>query len=181
MQTEKPNQAAIAIKWALFNFIAAIIITIGTQLIGIDPFGFAKYIGDISLILFICLAQVEYRQQLAGYLTYGEGFTEGLLCSVFSGILIAIFMFAYTDLINPQAWSSHLDAEQADLVKAGITGDQLDNAMAIMRRLGIFAPIAGALVGVPIIGIIISLITAAIFKKERTVQDIERQQNDPAI
>jgi hypothetical protein len=181
METAKPSQAGIAIKWALINVMVSVVVTYVIQFAGSDPFGPAKYIGDISFIVFLCLAQLEYRKQLSGFLTYGQGFIEGLLFSVFTGILLAVFMGLYATILSPDVWQHYIDAQQATYVKQGLSSDQVDTAMNLMRKYGVIFVIAGTLIGVPIVGVIISLITSAIFKKERTIKDIEREAADPAV
>jgi hypothetical protein len=181
MESTKPNQSGVAIKWALINFFAAIIITFVIQFAGGNPLGPVSYLGDIPFIAFLCLSQIEYRKQLSGFMTYGQGFIEGLLFSVFNSILAAIFIALYVSILSPDVWQKYIDTQQAAYVQRGMSSDQIDTAMELLRKYGVLFVTVGALFGGTIVGIIISLITAAIFKKERTLADIENQANDPAV
>jgi hypothetical protein len=181
MDTAKPSQSGVAIKWALINFLTAVVVTYGIQFAGGSPFGPVSYVGDIPFIAFLCLSQIEYRKQLSGFMNYGQGFLEGFLFSLFSAILAAIFVGLYAAILNPDVWQKYVDAQQAAYAQRGMTSDQIDTAMGLLRNYGVLFVIVGSLFGVTIIGTIISLITAAIFKKERTLADIERQANDPAV
>ncbi len=137
--TEKSKQSHIAIKWALFNTITTTIIAFAIRYTGVNPLSPVKYICDIPFIVFLCLSQLDYRKYRLGFMTYGEGVVEGLLYGVFCGILSAIFICIYLGFGNPRALG----------IAAG-------SAVIV---LFIFS----------IIGTIISLITAAIFRKERTI------------
>jgi len=56
--------------------------------------------------------------------------------------------------------------------------------MEITRKYGVLFTAIGTAIGTPIVGAIISLIGAAIFKKERSVLDIEQNSGsftDPAV
>ena len=96
METAKPSQAGVAIKWALINVITAIVITYIFQFLGTDISAPSRYLAYIPFIAFICLSQIEYRSKLTGFITYGQGFVEGLLFGVFSGIMMAVFISPFT-------------------------------------------------------------------------------------
>ena len=181
METAKPSQAGIAIKWALINVITGIVITYVFQFMGTNMSSPVRYLSYIPFIAFLCLSQTEYRDKLSGFMTYGQGFVEGLLYGVFCGIMMAIFIYIYYGILYPQGLDQIIAAQHDKMVAQGLSSDQIDTAAEMTKKYGaIFAAVAILFI-IPIIGIVISLITAAIFKKERTVLDIENQQNDPAV
>jgi len=182
METSKPGQAGIALKWAVICEIISILITVAFQALKVDQNGPAKYINYIPLIIFLVLAQLEYRKQNGGFMRYGEGFVEGLLYGIFTGILGAIFLYIYVSYINPGLLDQAFAAAHQASIDRGATGDQLDQADHITKI--ILSPPVFAVLGLlatVIFAIIIALITSAITKREPTLADIERQQNDPAV
>jgi|SRR6185503_1276016 len=181
METTKPSQAGIAVKWALINVITAIVITYVFQFMGTNINSSIRYLAYIPFIAFLCLAQKEYRDKLSGFMTYGEGFVEGLLYGVFSGIMMAIFMYLYYAVLYPHGIDEMVAAARDKMSAQGQSSDQIDTAAEMTKKYGVIFVVVGALLGTPIIAIIVSLITAAIFKKEPSLRDIENRQNDPAV
>jgi hypothetical protein len=181
MESTKPSQAGIAFKWAAINIITSIIVTYIFQLMGTDVSAPIRYLAYIPFIAFLCLAQIEYRTKLSGFITYGQGFVEGLLYGVFTGIMMAIFIYVYYAILYPQAIDQIVTAAHDKMVAQGTPSDQMDTALDMTRKYGAVFASVGVLFITPIVGIVISLITAAIFKKEPSIQDIENQQNDPAV
>lgn len=173
METTKPSQAALALKWAVINIITAIIITYIFQLMGTDIQASVRYLAYLPFIAFLCLAQIEYRSSLSGFMTYGQGFVEGLLYGVFSGIMMAIFIYVYYAILYPPAIDQIVAAAQAKLAAQNTPSDQQETALEMTRKYGAIFGAVGALFITPIIAIVIALVTAAIFKKDRTVADIE--------
>jgi hypothetical protein len=65
-----------------------------------------------------------------------------------------------------------------------MSSDQVDQAMGIMKKYGALLTAVGSIFAIAIFGIIIALVGAAIFKKERTIQDLEQNSDsftDPAV
>jgi hypothetical protein len=181
METTKPSSSGIAFKWAVINVITSIIITYIFQLMGTGIQAPARYLAYIPFIAFLCLGQKEYRDKLSGFMTYGEGFVEGLLYGVFSGIMMAIFIYVYYSFLYPQAIDQIVAAARDSMVAKGTPSDQMDTALDVTRKYGAIFALVGALFVTPIFAMIIALITAAIFKKEPTIQDIENRQTDPTV
>jgi hypothetical protein len=181
IESAKPNQAGIAVKWAIINVITAIVVTYIFQLLGTDVSAPVRYLAYIPFIAFVCLAQIEYRDKASGFMTYGQGFVEGLLFGVFSGIMLAIFMYLYYAVLYPQGVDQMVAAAHDKMVAQGQSSDAIDTATEMTKKYGAIFASVGGLFGTPIAAIIVSLITAAIFKKEPTIADIESRQNDTTV
>ncbi|SDD94074.1 Protein of unknown function [Mucilaginibacter pineti] len=174
MEEKKASPSQPAIKWALIGLIASIIITYSFQFLNIDPNSSAKYISYILFIAFLCLTQKEYKDQLGDYLTYGEGFMSGFLYSVFAGVLGAIFLYVYLAILSPEQVTKMIALMQANVeANKNISPEQAEQAVSMASKF--MTPTAVAiitLIGSVVMGAIISLITAAIFKKERSPFEI---------
>jgi hypothetical protein len=183
MENVKPTTTKVAFKWSIIYIITSIVITYAFQLLNVDQTSSVKYLGYIPFIAFLFMAQKEYRDQLGGYITFGEGFSSGFMYAVFSGIFLAIFVYLYLAILSPQILEQSLAAQQDKLKEQGnLSAEQIDNAMSIGRKYGaILGSVFGAIFLI-IIGAILSLIGAAIFKKERSIIDIERESSaDPVV
>ena len=173
---EKPSAVKIAIKWTLIYFVTSVIITYLFQFLNVDQSSPAKYLSYIPFIAFLLLAQKEYRDLLGGYLTFGEGFITGLWYGVFAGVLMAVFIYVYLGILSPQILDQSIDASMQKLREQGtMSADQIDNATVMAKKYGALFGAIGILFVLPIFGVIISLIGASIFKKERSPLDMVQE------
>lgn len=180
-QSVKPNATKVATKWALIYTATAIVITYAFEFLNVDATNSAaKYISYIPFIAFLCLTQKEFKEELGGYITYGNAFSAGFRYALFSGLLLAVFTYLYFAFLSPEMWDKVLDATQAEMEAKNQTPEQIDAAMGFMRgKWGSIMIVFGTAVGLAIMGAIISLVTAAIFKKERSAYDIANDAVDP--
>ena len=177
-----PNSTKIATKWALIYTATAIVITYGTELLSLDPNSAVKYLTFLPFIAFLCIAQTEFREELGGYITYGNAFSAGFRYALFSGLLIGIFTYLYFAYLSPAMWEKVLEATQTGMEEKDTPSEQIDKTMEFMRSSwGMIMGAFSSAVMYAIMGAIISLITAAIFKKERSPYDIAMSAEDPTI
>jgi ABC-type multidrug transport system permease subunit len=98
--------------------------------------------------------------------------------------MLAVFIFIYLTFLSPQILEQSIASQQDKFKEQGMSSEQIDKANEIGKKYG---PIIGAFVaaiGLAIFGAIVALIGAAIFKKEPTIEDIERDSTshpDPAV
>ncbi len=181
METNKPSQSSVAFKWTLFSFFTAVILTYAFQFAGISQTSPLKYFTLIPYIAFLFLAQKEYRDKLGGFMTYGQGFMTGFLFAVFSGIFTAVFIFIYYKFLSPAVYEEVVKNMRDQMISKGTPEESVDSVLRITGSVT-FLTIA-TLIGGIISGTIISLIGAAIFKKERSPFDMVQDNNysDPAV
>ncbi len=97
---------------------------------------------------------------------YGKAFGAGMMVSVVSSVLGALFAFLYWAVINPGISDIVVQSQVAKFEANGLTGDKLDNAEAMVRKMASPLPQAiTALIFGLLFGLVISLIVAAILKK----------------
>ena len=176
----KQNSTGIAFKWAIIYVITNIVLTLAFQYLNVDPLSPVKYLVYIPFIAFLFLTQKEYRDTLSSFMTFGEGFLAGLYYSIFSGILLAVFIYIYLTFINPHMMEQTIAAQHDVLIAKGLTEEQVETTAGITRKFGSIIATMGVLIGTPIAGAIIALIGAAIFKKERSPLDADSYV-DPAV
>ncbi|HEY0244822.1 MAG TPA: DUF4199 domain-containing protein [Mucilaginibacter sp.] len=181
METTTPVQNAtkLATKWAFVYLITAVIITYAFQFLNVDTNSPLKYISYIPFIGYLFLAQKEYRDQIGGYISFGDAFSAGFRYSIFVGLLMAIFSYLYLTILSPEVWQKAMDATQTALEDKGISGSQAEKTMSMMKQWGPLFGAFGAAIVYAIFGAVISLIGAAIFKKELSPFDIAQNAIDP--
>jgi hypothetical protein len=97
---------------------------------------------------------------------YGAALGAGFLISVVSSLLSAIFTYVYYSFINPAFIDIILQDKMAKLEASGVSGDRLDKAEAGMKMfMGPIPQAVSVVIGGIIIGVLISLIVAAILKR----------------
>jgi hypothetical protein len=185
MENVKPSSLNVSAKWAGIYVITSIVITYLFQFLAVDQTSAVKYLTYIPFIAFLLLAQKEYKDQLGGFITFGQAFMPGFIYSVITGIILAIFLYIYLGILSPQVWEQILTATRDKMAEnKNMSSEQIDQAMDITRKYGVLLTAIGTAIGTPIVGAIISLIGAAIFKKERSVLDIEQNSGsftDPTV
>jgi hypothetical protein len=184
METTKPSSINIAIKWAVIYVITSIIITYAFQFLNIDQNSGMKYLSYIPFIAFLLLVQKEFKDLLGGYLTFGEGFMSGFLYSVFSGIMLAIFMYIYLSFLSPQILVQAMESQRDKFAQQGMSSDQIDTTIEMTKKYGAIIAVVATLIMTPIFGAIVALIGAAIFKKERPPIDFTQSADtyvDPTV
>ena len=176
----KKSSTGIAFKWAVIYLVTSIVLIFLFQFLDIDQSSPSRYITFLPYIAFLFLAQKEYRDIKGGYMSFGDGFLAGLFFAIFSGIMSSIFTYLYFNFIYPHAYEEILSAMQAKFVAAGMSDGQIDSQMSIWKNHGVLITAIGGLIGAPVIGAIISLIGAAIFKRERSPLDMDSYV-DPTV
>jgi hypothetical protein len=173
LTVQAPNATKVATKWALIYLITAIILTYAMQFLNLDPNHPVRYVGWVLMIGGLLLTQKEYRDQLGGFMTFSQGFSAGFRYSIFSGLLFAIFMGLYLWILSPDVFAKMMEPTRAAMEQKGtMSSEDMDKAMSMTLKFGPLFASFGIAIMYAIVGAIISLIGAAIFKKERSADDI---------
>ena len=107
------------------------------------------------------------REESEGkYLTYGKGVGSGTLISLYSGLMSSVYTYIHFKFVNPNFADYQLEMIRAKWAAAGMSDAQMEQAEGITRTMmgpGVQAVLTPILV--VIIGLICSLIIAAILKR----------------
>lgn len=129
-----------------------------------------KTLGYLSLvILAICLYifSKQYRDKVnGGVLTYGQGFSVGLLVGIFAGILVTFFSVIELTYIDPSLIDKQLDMIEQQLLAKGMSEDQVEMAISMSKKWmtpGLM--FIGGILSFAFWSALISLITAAVLRK----------------
>lgn len=181
MEQSAPTAKKVAIKWSLIYILTAIVITYIIEIAKIDPNSSVKYLGYIPLIAFLLLAQKEFKDQLGGYVKFGDAFLAGFLYSLFAGIMFGVFLYIYLTFLSPEVFAKTIDSQRDAMAAKGLSSEQIDKGIDIAKKYGAIIGAFVIVIWYLILGVIISLIGAAIFKKERSAFDPEPEVTDPAV
>jgi hypothetical protein len=181
MEQLAPNPTKVATKWALIYLVAAIIITYIIQFFQLDSNTLVKYLSYAPFVAFLFLAQKEYKDQLGGYIKFGEAFSTGFRFGVFAGILFAIFMYIYLSFLSPESMTRIIELQGQGMAASNAPSEQIETSAKFMTKFGTYVIPFGVAIWFAILGIVLGLIGAAIFKKERSPFDTEPEATDPAV
>jgi hypothetical protein len=178
----KHNPTKVATKWALIYLATGIVVTYAFEFLNVDQTSSLKYLSYIPFFAFLFLTQKEFRDQIGGYMTFGQGFSAGFRYSVFSGLLIGIFTYLYFGVLSTHVYDKLLETIQAQLEQKNMTESQIEKTMDFYKgSWGLITMGFGAAIGMTVFGTIMSLIGAAIFKKDRSAYDIIEDAIDPTV
>ena len=181
---QEQNPTKVATKWALIFLVTGIVTTYLFQLLNLPDTSPIRYVSYLFLIGYLVLTQKEYKEQLGGYLTFGQGFSAGFRYALFSGLLFGVFMALYLAFLNPDAMNKIITAQADAMTAKGTPSDQVEKSGEIMHKYGAILVSFGVAVWFAILGLLISLVTAAILKKERTAfntPDVAENYTDPTV
>jgi hypothetical protein len=102
-----------------------------------------------------------------GTITYGKALGYGTLIALFAGIITSAFAFVYLGFIDDSFLQYTLTTQEDQMYEQGLPEEQIEMRMKMTKMF--MKPGAFALMGIltnTFLGFIISLITAAILKKE---------------
>ena len=164
---------------SIFGFISALgtaFLTLVLYFLGLhsdaSKLGTAGWIGGLGGILIgvTCTAigvRTERSEVEAGKpFGFGSAFKCGMLVSIVAAVLNAGFAFLYWAVINPGFADVVVQSQLAKFEASGISGDRLEKAEAMTRKMA--SPLPQAVVALifgVIFGLIVSLIIAAIMKR----------------
>jgi hypothetical protein len=174
-----PNPTKIATKWALINALIAIILIYVIFFLDLGQQSPVQYVTYIPFIAFLLLTQKEFKDQLGGFMSFGQGFSAGFRYALFTGLIIGVFMIIYLWILNPEALQKGMETARADMEAKDMSNADIDKAMSMTEKLGPWIGGFSVAVFYALIGAIVALIGAAIFKKERSAYDIVDDAVDP--
>lgn len=171
MQTVTPSASTAAVggRYGLLTGLVSVIISFGIYALQLETYSAVRFLTMAVLVVGIILAMRSFKEQNAGFMSYGQGLSVGMTLSGIVGLLSAAFMYIYTNFVDPEMMTRVMDKARADLEAKGTMSDaQIDQAMAMSAKFttGPFMLIF-AVIGTLVLGLIISLIAAAFVKNSK--------------
>lgn len=165
----KPNKVAFqaAIAFSLYTLALVFIfklLNIDTQdeNISIPTRIISMVCTYVPFVLAVLYAQTKHRTDLGGYITFGRAFSAGFKVAAYSGLFIAVLFVLYYKILDPSALDH---AVEMAVEKAGDNEKAAKGAAMMKPYLAIFIGF-GAAMTYTIFGLVLSLIGAAILKKD---------------
>jgi len=130
-----------------------------------------RALGAIGLAILLgglCYATYYFRDSVrGGILPFGTAFSFGIVVAVTSALIGTVYYYLQITVIDPGLQEKMLDMVMENLVDKGIPEDQLEQAMKLASKFAgpVFTTISGFFMS-SIMGIVLALISSAIFKRD---------------
>ena len=128
-----------------------------------------QYLGILIPIFILYLGIKAVREEKpGGPFTYGKGVGAGTAISAMAGVMGAVYTWFHFTFINTRFTDYMLEVIRGQWAAKGLTPDQMDRAEGITKMF--ISPPAQAILGcifTILIGLVISLIMAAILKRDK--------------
>ncbi|MBK8847950.1 MAG: DUF4199 domain-containing protein [Bacteroidetes bacterium] len=161
------------IKYATLYALAGFGLFVILSFITDNPMGNISLLGTPVFIAFICYSQKNYRdQQLKGSITYGQAVQVGLYTVVFSSLMFCLLLYLYVGFLRPDIFNNYkqftLDQFQK-LSDMGIMSQLAEKSISEAEKLTPGAVVQGECLNKLLGGLIIVLISSAVFKKQEPI------------
>ncbi|MBP1668139.1 MAG: hypothetical protein H6Q21_505 [Bacteroidetes bacterium] len=165
----KPSLFQHTMTWGAITGIILIVFSLVLYLVHQSANQALGYLSYVLLIAGIIIGSIAYRDKvLGGFISYKDAFVTGLLITIFAGILSSFFSFILIRYIDPSVVEQSIAKAEEKMINRGMSEDDVERAMEKTKEfMGSPLMVLIGLLSFAFIGTIISLITAAIVKKEK--------------
>jgi uncharacterized membrane protein YhaH (DUF805 family) len=179
MEQEKNDIWQFTMTYGAILGIILVIISVLLYLLGLMKFNILMsivifLINVTVMVTVVVIGTKRYRDEmLGGYIDFGKAFLVGLLIVVFSSVLTTFYNVVFNTFIDPEYYDRTIEAAKEwtgnFMYSKGVPEEQIDQALEQMggrEKPSVISMILGGIMAGAIGGSIVSLITAAILKKE---------------
>jgi hypothetical protein len=157
-----PGVGKIAIKYGVIQGVLGFLLFVIVAMTGLKQNWMTSSVSIVVLVVLMILAHREFKKTHENMMTYGQGVGSGTLLSVVASVVSAVLLYIYVGFINTGYPAAALKIQRAAMEERGISGPQLDQAMAMTSAM--LTPVGiviTSLISGIIVGFIASLIVSA--------------------
>ena len=169
MEAKQPSKLKSALNYGAM--LGLLLMIISLLIFVFELYESSKWLNWISMIILaagLYMGVKNYRDQVAGgFISYGGAVGYGTLVALFAGIITSIFSYIYLGYIDDGFVQFQLTQTEDELYAQGLPDEQIEMTLEWTKKFmapGILA-VSGIIMNT-IFGLIISLIVAAILKKD---------------
>jgi len=167
---EKKNTSVLinALIWGVIIGLVSIVYSVILYMLDQTLNRALGYAGLIILIAGLAIAMKSYRDNvLDGILPFGKAFGFGMLIVLVSALIGGIYGYLLYTVIDPDLVGKLMDFQAEKMLEQGLSEDQVEQTLEVTKRFisPAFIFVSGLIMNL-LMGAVLSLIIAAIFKKE---------------
>jgi hypothetical protein len=168
MEKKNPSILVNALTWGVIIGLVMIVYSVILYMLNQTFNQALGYAGVILIIAGLAVAMINYRDKvLDGILPFGKAFGFGVLIIIVAALLVSIYTYLLYTVIDTGLNEKLLEFTTERMLKRGIPEAQLDLALERAEKFQKPVPMAiSGLITYILGGVVLSLIVAAIFKKE---------------
>lgn len=167
IEQKKTSLFSNSLKYGLYTGIASVLLSLIFYTLDLTHESYLQWLGYVILITGIVLATINYRDKLnGGFISYGNAFLTGLYVTIITAIITVFYFFIYINYIDPNFTKELLDMSEQNMVDKGYSDEMIDQQLSMASKF--MSPVWMLIFGFGgsvIMGVIFSLITSAILKK----------------
>lgn len=121
--------------------------------------GWIRWAGFLMSVVLVTLAQLYYKQNGDGYMSYSQGLGIAFWAALISSVISSLFTVVYLTIIDPDFARMLQDMQMEAMEEQGLSEEQIESGMKIAARFstppmlflfgvlgGVFVTMLGALV-----------------------------------
>lgn len=161
--------SSVAVHYGLLTGLVSIIYLFVVYVARLESNTAVGWLAVVFSVGGIYLAHQTYKAQHGGFMSYGEGLGIGVLLSLVSGLLTAVFNYVYREFIDPELGERMMEAVRAKMEAGGNVSDEQIEGMVKMTAKLSSGPLGFAvgLVTAAVFGVVLALIVSAFTKNKR--------------
>lgn len=143
---------------------------------GFNPLGNISWLSAWVPVLFICRSTKAYREnELEGYISYGQAYKTGFLTAVAGGLLSALLIFLFCSVYDSAIIEDFKNQTLAQMdtvevqMKSFMGETMYEQALKTYEQISLQSVVTSEFFNKVMGGIIVSLISAAIYKREKPI------------
>ena len=159
-----------ALQYGAYSGLSSFIFFLVIYFTGHNPLGAASWLGAWIPIVFIVLGTKYHRNNdLEGYMNYGRGLGIGTLIALCASIIISMSIYIFGTVVDAKILEPYLNEmmEATEKAKSFMSEELYDKGMEQITKMTMKDVAWSNFYNVILGGFIVSLITAAIYRKEK--------------
>jgi hypothetical protein len=164
-----------ALIWGIIIGLVSVIYSVVLYILDLATDRTLTMLGLIITVAGLVIATLNYRNSVrGGFIPFGAAFSFGILVVLFSGVISSVYSYLQMTIIDPGIQDKMMEMAMEKMAEKGMPEDQIDSMMEMSKKF--MNPVVLTVSGlfyIALIGTILSLITAAIFKKDNPEEVIE--------